>query len=247
MNTDRTWTLFCAIAEEYRAMRRILSQPKTLLRTPVKISSGQCNGMSVFLIQTGIGAESVAASFDFAAERFPINHVLSVGLCGGLTETLSVGDLLVPTEVIGEEGETILCSPFSSPPDRPAALSQKGRLLTTAAPIFDSKQRHTHSDRFDADGVDMESFHLAKQAQSRGLPFQAIRSVSDDHLSELPAWSMELMRKNGELNFSALTTGLLRNPSRLLKLRTMQRHSTCALQKLTAALESLLKIQNDFR
>src|SRR6185295_4920425 len=61
------------------------------------------------------------------------------------------------------------------------------RLLTVDSPAFDPPERRTLGLAHDAAGVDMETYTLARVAADHGIPWLAIRAVSDGVAMRLPS------------------------------------------------------------
>src|SRR5438128_618124 len=53
------------------------------------------------LVRAGVGPESAArVAKEFAARAEPPTWVISTGFCGGLSESLNVGDIVVSSEIV---------------------------------------------------------------------------------------------------------------------------------------------------
>jgi adenosylhomocysteine nucleosidase len=75
---------------------------------------------------------------------------------------------------------------LSTPEDKAAAFARSGALA-----------------------VDMESHHLASAATERGLPFIAIRAISDEAHQALPAILAGLVDTEGRTKMSAVVAALI--------------------------------------
>ena len=66
-----------------------------------------------------------------------------------------------------------------------------------------------------AAAVDMESHIAADYAEKAGLPFAALRVISDPASRGLPALAMSAIKPNGRIDLRKVLGGLARNPTSL--------------------------------
>ncbi|HEX4157555.1 MAG TPA: hypothetical protein VHY79_03700, partial [Rhizomicrobium sp.] len=114
-------------------------------------------------------------------------RILSVGICGALCPSLRVGDTIVASEIVDD------CDSY---PTHGAWSRDLASLLPHAvlAPLAGSDEmaadRETKEKlraRTRASAVDMESHIVARIARERGVPFAALRIISDAAHRTLPA------------------------------------------------------------
>ncbi|MEW6583228.1 MAG: hypothetical protein AB1416_10765, partial [Actinomycetota bacterium] len=143
---------------------------------------------------------------------------------------LRVGDLVAADRVVDEDvGEEFL-------PDAAllaAAPGRRGTLLTTARAV------RTPADRAARHGLacDMESAHVARAAAAAGVPFLALRAVTDAAHHTLPDVD-RLTSAAGELSPMLSLLHLLRHPAdvpRLIRLWPASRRAGRALADGTRA------------
>ena len=143
--------------------------------------------------QSSIGAAaSVMQLEEFAA--FGVKRVIYLGYCGSLMDEVRVGDLVIPTEAIREEGtsyhylpEGRRCFPDSSLQDRIFALAsasgftvRQGAVWTTDAPYRETKSKVYRYGREGVLGVEMEMSALFAVASVRNVSIGAMLLVSDE-------------------------------------------------------------------
>jgi len=81
--------------------------------------------------------------------------------------------------------------------------------------------------------VDMESYWIARLAAAHGVPFMALRVISDALHDPLPPFE-QFLDADGTLHMRSLATYLLRNPRNNLRLLLKTaRHSGQAQRALT--------------
>ncbi len=155
----RVVALVCAVRAEERMLRR-LEGPGVRV-----IVSGMGSGPAERAARDAIAAGATAA--------------ISVGFCGALDPSLQRGDVVVPAEVRdAETGDAFACDPLLSI----GAGMATGVLVTTAAVVGTPEERS----RLAGTAVDMESAGTARACARAGIPFAAIRAVTDRAHDALP-------------------------------------------------------------
>lgn len=117
---------------------------------------------SVILVRNGMGKEKAAEATESIINEFHPGTIVSAGFCGALVGDLNVGDIVVSNFADGK----IFCSP---------------QLLYT----YEDKMS-AHREHEKAVIVDMESEGISAVAGKNGIPFVAIRVVSDGLNDEIP-------------------------------------------------------------
>jgi adenosylhomocysteine nucleosidase len=139
---------------------------------------------------SGMGA-AAAGRTGAAVTARPLRALVSAGFCGALSPDLRVGDLVAPDEVRDEAtGER-----FAPDPEMLAAAPGARGTLVSAARLA-----RTPADRARLEGlaVDMESAALARASRAAGVPFLALRAVTDETRHRLPDFD-RLMDAAGRL------------------------------------------------
>jgi adenosylhomocysteine nucleosidase len=165
--------------------------------------------------------------------------LVSFGLCGALAPELEVGQLVMATAVVTPDGEL------------PADETLSGRLADRLGPLVrglfvgsdvivpDPPRKSALRRSSGAIATDMES-HLAAQAAARaGVPFAALRAVSDRADEALPAAAQAGFRPDGGVDVAAVVAGLARRPADLPGLLRTARHAGAAFAALRRAAEAL--------
>ena len=142
-------------------------------------------------------------------------RIISIGVCGALCPTLAVGDCVVATEIVTEEERLDTHRRWSEellgrlPQARPATLAGTDVILKSP------ESKRSLRERTGADAADMESHIAARLARQRGLPFAAMRIVSDDSRQCLPPAALVAMSANGRINLLAVLRSLFANPGQI--------------------------------
>lgn len=123
----------------------------------------------VMSIVTGIGRERVTRTLSDALEAFEPPHVLHVGVAGALRPGLD--GVLNITRAIDENGNEIHIPAIG--------IGQGITVLTLDRPALTVKDKRDLFARYNADAVDMETYHVAHLLRDKGVPMTSIRTVSD--------------------------------------------------------------------
>src|ERR1700730_3266629 len=132
-----------------------------------------------------------------------IRGVISFGVAGGLDPTLKSGDVVVATEVLA--GDARWLAGLSLNEDLIASMGLGRRRIVTGR-LAGAEQvvaaRHVKEAlhlETGAAAVDMESHIAAEYAANAGLPFAALRVVSDPAHRALPPLAMAAIKPNGDI------------------------------------------------
>ena len=146
-----------------------------------------------------------------------IESVLMAGFCGALREGLSVGDVITTDAVIDEHGGSWGTGPI--------------RLLTTDRMIGDPIEKRHLGERHEAAIVDMESATVARICARHGMPFLAIRAVSDEVTTRLSPDLLNLLA-GGKVSPLRVITSLIRRPAILREFLRLGRDTKLAANRL---------------
>jgi adenosylhomocysteine nucleosidase len=162
----------------------------------------------------------------------------SWGMAGGLDPALAAGTIFLPSEVIALQGATIPTARLWRERLRDALAAQgpvaRGKLLTTAKAIGSVADKAALFRETGAAAVDMESLAIAEVAQTRGLPFIAVRVVVDSARDALPQAVTVAADSAGHLHMWRLIGALARAPGDLAPLIRLARCYRAASRSLAA-------------
>ena len=204
---------------------------------------GRLDGMSVILARTGDGAENATRGANELLSRLPVQSVIVVGMAGGLSPSLAPGTLLVAREVIDEGGPV--------PPPDPAWLGRALRLTGALPATFLSTREtlctprakaeaYAHLPRGTVASVDLETAAYARVAQQRGIPYLALRSVSEAADEPLPMDFNAVRDGRGSVDTRRVVLGVFRRPSLLAPLWRLRGRAMLCSQSLAKAVQALL-------
>ena len=148
-----------------------------------------------------------------------IRGVISFGVAGGLDPTLRSGDIVVATEVMAGDARWLAGLALNDDLIASVALGRRrvvrGGLAGVEELIFAQAGKAALRSETGAAAVDMESHIAAAYAAEAGLPFAALRVISDPASRALPALARSAIKPNGEIDLRKVLRGLARNPMTL--------------------------------
>ena len=206
---------------ELASLLRLLSLEEQRLGDLV-VHAGALGGRRVLATMTGIGVPAARDTARRLIEATPLDHVIVVGVAGGVEPGLRIGDVVVPETVIaGWSGEAHHPAPLGSVPPR-------GRLLTTETLETGPEVLATRL----AEGitaVDMETAAVAEVCDRNGVPWSVVRSISDRLSDNLLDSSFSTMVKpDGTPRAGATARFIAANPGSLLRLSRLARDAKAA-------------------
>ena len=148
-----------------------------------------------------------------------IRGVVSFGVAGGLDPSLKSGDVVVATEVMAGDTRWLAGLSLNEAQIASIALGRRrivrGGLAGVEEVVVGEACKAALRSETGAAAVDMESHIAAAYAAEAGLPFAALRVISDPASRALPALARAAIKPNGDIDLSTILRGLVRNPRAL--------------------------------
>ena len=148
-----------------------------------------------------------------------IRGVISFGVAGGLDPTLRCGDVVVATEVLAGDDRWLTGLALN---EALIARVAMGRRRVVRGGLAGAEQVVAHRSvkaalhlETGAAAVDMESHIAAAYASEAGLPFAALRVISDPASRALPELALAAIKPNGDIDLRKVLRGVARNPTTL--------------------------------
>lgn len=195
---------------------------------------GSCGAVDVVAAVAGVGTAHAGSVADAMLDRVGPAHVVVVGVAGGLAPGLAVGDVVVPAVVTslddGTEHHAV----------RLGEREPEGELLTsTQMHGWDVLEAHAEAG---AVAIDMETAAVAASCERAGVPWTAIRAMSDlVREGTVDGTTLDLVREDGTTDLGAVARHLARHPGRVGNLAAMGRDAGKATRAATAVLRSELQ------
>jgi len=197
--------LISAMEEEIILFRERSEIAETVPVAGIDFHIGVLEGRNVVIVRSGIGKVNAAVATQILVDRFAVRAVIISGLAGSLVPTLRRGDVVVSNIVVqhdvdltsfgrraGEipdvarllEADAILvhaaAEAFEQSNDREAGRSLLvGTIATGDVFVSDPSQSRWLQREFGAVAVEMEGGAVGQVCRMNGIPFVAIRVISD--------------------------------------------------------------------
>ena len=174
-------------------------------------------GPGMIVICSSSDPKQLRALLATLSDSATFRGVISFGVAGGLDPSLKSGDVVVATEVLAGDTRFLAGSGAERGTDRPCCVASPARsprwprrveqvIAATAC------KAALHSET-GAAAVDMESHIAAAYAAKAGLPFAALRVISDPASRALPALAKSAIKPNGDIDLGKVLRGVARNPT----------------------------------
>lgn len=184
--------IIVAMSKEFDLLMPLLSDHRTTTVNDITYHTGTIAGREIVAVRSGIGKVNAAVSTLTLIDTFHPSLVINTGVAGG-TGPADVLDVVIPAHIgyhdvwCGPDtvpGQAAGCPPTFDCPLPSGLLDELGVLRGTLASgdIFvDRPEQVEHILRLypDAVAVDMESAAIAQVCHMKGVPFVAIRVISD--------------------------------------------------------------------
>ena len=182
---------------------------------------------AIAYVASGIGREPGIAASEALVAEFRPDVMVSAGFAGALIAERRVGDEVVAGVVIdGTTGESFQTETSSS-----------SRIVSSGFIANRNVKLELHS-RFQAEAVDMEGAAVATVTRRHGIPFYAIKTISDElDFPMLPFASF--VDERGNFQTAGFLGHAMLRPAQWPALIRMGRNSSIAASNLRSGLERL--------
>lgn len=183
---------------------------------------------SALVATGGMGRDAGTRAAEVVVREASPAIVVSAGLAGALTTSLKPGDVVCAREVIdeatGERYQTV----------------GGDAVLVTALRVAGAKAKRRLAASYSASAVDMEGASVARTAKQHGIPFMAVKAISDELEFPMPPVS-GFVTPQGQLRAVAFAGFVAVRPKWWLPTIRLALNSRRASQNLSAALEHLIQ------
>lgn len=120
------------------------------------------------LVCGGIGPEAARRATEAVITLYRPKEIVSVGFVGAMVEDMRVGEIAEPHSVVdGRDGSR-------------TSIGRGAGTLLSSNSIARAEQKRKLAHAYGAQMVDMEAASVARGAEVHGLPFRAVKVVSDE-------------------------------------------------------------------
>ena len=220
-----------AMEPEVKILREAMQNPQVLTKAGFTFYTGELAGNTVTLVQSGIGKVASTIATTLLIDNFNPDCVVNTGSAGGFDPSLSVGDVVISSEVRHHDVDvTAFGYEIGQVPQMPAGFAAHPKLVEAAeqtiAQISEVKTLVgliCTGDSFMCDpvridkarsdfptmlAVEMEGASIAQTCFALNTPFVVIRSMSDIAGKESPQ-SFEEYLETASINSSKMVVALL--------------------------------------
>lgn len=195
--------IVAAMHEELAAVLERMPDERKVTVAGRAFWQGHLHGHEVVAVLSRIGKVAAATTATVLAERFAVSRVVFTGVAGGLGPGVAVGDVVVATEFLQHDMDAAPIFPrhevplygrsrFSADASLAAALGRAVRVALPATRLHHgllisgdrfvattAEARALQAELPDALAVEMEGAAFAQVCHDFGLPFAAVRTISD--------------------------------------------------------------------
>jgi adenosylhomocysteine nucleosidase len=220
-----------AMEPEVKILREAMTNPQVLTKAGFTFFTGELAGNTVTLVQSGIGKVASTIATTLLIDNFKPDCVINTGSAGGFDPSLSVGDVVISSEVRHHDVDvTAFGYEIGQVPQMPAGFAAHPKLIAAAEqtiaqisevktlvglictgdsfmcdPVRIDKARNDFPTML---AVEMEGAAIAQACFSLNTPFVVIRSMSDIAGKESPQ-SFEEYLETASINSSKMVVALL--------------------------------------
>jgi adenosylhomocysteine nucleosidase len=250
--------IVAAMEEEVVDLRARIDGARSASSRSARITLGRLGGARVALAVTGDGERNARRGLAELLAAAPVSRIIVAGVAGGLSPTLEAGALVAVCWTINEsDGSVYAADPALLDAAVVACGGHRG-VAVTATRIADTvaeKQRllalafareaaHDGPSRISA-VVDLESAAFAAAATRTGLPWVALRAVSDTAADSVPALLNRSRDEGGAVRRASVMWGLLTDPSALRPLLELRGRVRGCAARLADAVEMTARRRSD--
>ena len=183
------------------------------------------------VVTAGMGAARVSLAFEASLAAGAVRQVVSAGLAGACDLRLAAGEVAEAALVVdARTGERFRTA---------AAGAGAGYVLVTSESIAGRQEKLRLAATYGAAMVDMEAATVARLAQAHGLPFRAVKGISDAHDFELASLS-RFAGAHGQFRTAAFALHTALRPRQWRHAARLGRDSNRALLRLQAQLRAVI-------
>lgn len=220
--------MVAAERREFAGLLRRVERP-VRLQWPLEWCCGAGLGdRRLLLVANGAGERLAEEALAVARDRASFDAVISTGFCGALDPNLRPGELFVASRVesLEREGSIAALRPQTGRAHASGVLLTANRVIQTVA------EKHRLRER-GAEAVDMEAAAVGARSAEWGLPYYAVRSVTDTADEDIKCDLNRVRGADGRIRNERVLADALRRPvSRLPELWRLLGRSRLAAETL---------------
>jgi|SRR5690625_79118 len=220
-----------AMDEEIAHLKQLMEEKETKTVANVTFTVGSIQDRKIILLKSGIGKVNAAMATTILLEQYNPKTIINIGSAGGIDCTLQVGDVVIGEALVHHDVDvTAFDYEYGQVPQQPRFFTSDETLIEHARSILTKMNVQTKvgliatGDSFMHDetviekmkevfptvlAVEMEGAAIAQVCYQYGIPFLAVRSLSDIAGSDSPI-SFDQFLTVAAQNATKLLTELIR-------------------------------------
>jgi adenosylhomocysteine nucleosidase len=205
----------------------------TGMRSEAKLLRGRCK-----VIVAGSDNSTLASKIEAAVQR-GTRAILSFGVAAGLQRGRKAGDCVVATEIVTARERFAADEAWLRRLLEAFPQAWSGPIAGTDTILADVAAKMALASSSKAIAADMESHIAARAAKAHGIPFAAIRVISDDADHTLPPAALNAMTPDGGIDIMRVLGAVVRRPSQISDLLVTAGDAAKAMQTLLRCRDAL--------
>jgi len=187
-------------------------------------------------IQSAAGTVAGARAAAKALCEKGVSHLVSFGVCGGLSPDMKSGDLILPESLLMDGHSQHVDSDWHAQLCAVVGDVKTGPIVSVSNAVSTPQGKAELHQSTAAIGVDVESYAVMAVAAEQGIPALAFRTVLDPHNQALPPAALKGVDEQGSTQLLPLLLELLRRPQDLPHLIRLGGQSKKATMRLRQAI-----------
>ena len=198
---------------------------------------------------SGVGMKKAAQATRDLLQSGDVEALIICGFAGGLHPELEPGDLILADSVgvsniahlrYFPDSQMMKVAESLTTDEIPDVRIQLGPLVTTDCVVTHPEAKRKLAEITEAIAVDMETVGAIRAAQELGIPWLAVRAITDPVGESLPLDFNALSNHEGNVSYGKVFLAVLQRPAKIPALIQLGKRSSLAANNLAAFLLALL-------
>jgi len=244
--------LVTALPQEHGAVSKMIGSWHPYGPKSLRMFRSTVSGKEIILLETGMGREPVQTALRNMLRVCRPHLLVSSGFAGSLTETCSVGDILLGERFLYMEslhgtmadecfqvGTSETFAPFCD-----CHGVRRAQMLTLPRPEAKTVLSRLFCERPTA--IDMESYFVARFGMERGIPVLCLRGVSDGLHDEIDFDPRDISDSHGRIHAARVMHAVCRKPALVRSFYRLWRRSGRVGEELGKVLYAFLDLSTEY-
>jgi adenosylhomocysteine nucleosidase len=220
LSDDARVAFICAMPMELTPLVEKLSLTETKVGD-VTVHSGTLHGREVVGIVTGMGVDLATSGTHALLDAMPIDHVIVVGITGGMENETPIGTLIQPELVVHS------VTGVEYQPTHLGEGTPQGKMLTTVG-LTSNADRMAELREQGVVSLDMETAAIAQLCAERAIPWSVFRVISDRPDSNITDELFQMSNLDMTPNQEAIDAYFAKHPDAMERLTKLGADATLA-------------------